>query len=87
VSGRELLLQLAILNENCRKAILEEDFQRLKALMQLKKEIIPLIKKVSFSPEDVSDIQKILKEEEELASLALSKKENLEKRLAASVFH
>ncbi len=87
MSGKELLSQLAELNEGCRKALEEDDFCRLRALMQLKKELLALLKGASFAPEDISEIQKVLKEEEELATLALNKKKRLEERLAAGVFH
>jgi len=87
VSGKEFLSQLANLNESCRKAIEEEDYQRLQALMQLKKELLALLRKTSFVPEDLPEIHRALKEEEELASLALIKKKHLEERLVAGVLH
>ncbi len=87
VSGKELLSQLASLNESCRKALEEDDFRRLKALMQLKKELLTLLKDSPFSSEDVPAIEKALRQEEELASLALSKKKSLEERLAVSNLH
>ncbi len=86
MSGKELLSQLASLNEDCRRALEEDDFPRLRALMQLKKELVALLKNFSFTFEDIPEIRKALREEEELASLALQKKKLLEERLA-NVFH
>ncbi len=85
MSGKELIFQLVTLNDSCRKALEEEDFARLKALMQLKKELLALLKKFPFSEEDLPAIERALRQEEELAMLTLSKKRSLTQRLVSNL--
>jgi len=87
VLGKEALEQLTALNSNCRKALRENDFQKLQALMELKKEIMKFLKNCSFSPEDLPLVQKVLADEEDLAKLVLHKKKALVEFMRVSNFH
>ncbi len=87
VTGKELLRQLRLLNQSCREALKEENFRKLRALMQLKQDLLFFLKKAAFEAEDLPLVQEALSEEEELANLALAKQAALEARCRQGWLH
>jgi len=87
VNGKELLRQLRQLNKSCREALKEENFRKLKALMQLKHDLLYFLKKAAFEAEDLPLVRQALSEEEELANLALAKQAVLESRYKQGWLH
>ncbi|WP_457755886.1 hypothetical protein [Thermodesulfatator indicus] len=77
MSGREILEQLMAINKNCREALAENDFQKLQAILDLKKELMKFLKSCNFSEEDIPEIEQVLHDEEDLARLVIMKKKSL----------
>lgn len=84
---KELFDQLRDINDSCRQALLEEDFYKVKALLQLKREIFQLLRQVTFSPEDLPMVREVLADEEALAGVAIKKKNELQARMKKSFYH
>ena len=87
MKGRDLLLQLKRLNDDCEKALEEGDFVRLKALMLLKKDLLSFLGKASFDKEDLPLVHEALNREEELASLVLAKRASLKMKVSEGWLH
>jgi len=87
VTTRELFQQLKDLNSACREALSAEDFKKVNALLQLKRELFQFLKKMTFTPEDLPLVREALAEEKALAGLAIQKKRDLQGRLRQMAYH
>ena len=84
---KEILSQLSALNENCREALEKNDLGLLRMLIEFKKDLLVLLKESVITEEDLSALEEALRQEKELATLALAKRESLEERLNTGLLH
>ncbi len=84
---KELFTQLKDINASCREALQDEDFQKVKILLQLKRELFQMLRDVTFSPEDLPLVREVLADEEALAGVAIQKKKELQGRLKKMAYH
>ncbi|OAG28132.1 hypothetical protein [Thermodesulfatator autotrophicus] len=87
MSGKEVLEQLLAINRSCREALAQNDFQKLQAILDIKKDLMKLLKSSQFSKDDISEIEQVLRDEEELARLVLLKKRSLVEFMNVSNFN
>ena len=87
MSVKEILSQLSALNENCREALEKNDLGLLRLLIEFKKDLLVLLKESVITEEDLSALEEALRQEKELATLALAKRESLEERLNTGLLH
>lgn len=87
MSVKEILSQLSALNENCREALEKNDLKLLRLLIEFKKDLLALLKESVITEEDLPALEEALRQEKELATLALAKRESLEERLNTGLLH
>lgn len=87
MSVKEILSQLSALNENCREALEKNDLGLLRLLIEFKKDLLVLLKESVITEEDLPALEEALRQEKELATLALAKRESLEERLNTGLLH
>ncbi len=87
MTTRELFQQLKDLNSACREALSAEDFKKVSALLQLKRELFQFLKKMTFTLEDLPLVREALAEEKALAGLAIQKKRDLQGRIKQMAYH
>jgi len=87
VTVKEIFQQLKDINASCREALQDEDFQRVKVLLQLKQDLFQLLRNMTFAPEDLPLVREVLADEESLAGVALQKRKELQTRSKKMIYH